>query len=264
MTGSQLKRKAASVIAEDFSTTSVGGAMSATELTGAIAETLFEMPSTGVGSGDGDRVQYAKEFIHNTSSDTLYSALIYFANWLKVWGAGNDTVGLTTSHPDDEGKTVRLIGYSSTPAPVQFTMTLGAPSTQIFSGDILSDLRRVLVYDDEGDLSPLVGQLTIRRGNGDELGYIPPGYCSATGEMDAWLPDTLNDTTTAATAAAEPSGATWSRPIGWASGLQVANAGTLTPGDAQGIWLRLTVGEGLPPSPEVEYLPTIRGNDAGS
>lgn len=264
MTGSQLKRKAAATIAEDFSTTNVGGAMSATELTGAIAETLFEMPSTAVGSGDGSRVQCGKEFIHNTSDDDLAAARIYFANFLLDWGAGNDTVGLTPSHEDDQDKVVKLVGFSSVPGPAVLSRTLGASGVQVFTGDLLSDLQRLTVHDsDTDDLVPLAGALLVKRGNGTELGAIPAGYYSGTAEIDAWAPGTLNDTTTAATAAADPAGATWTRPRDYASGLLVANSGTLTAGAAQGYWLRWTVKEGLGPNPDLEYIPTINGNDLG-
>ena len=264
MTGAQLKRKAATTIAEDFSTTNIGGAMSSTELTGAIAETLFEMPSTAVGSGLGSRVQRGKEFIHNTSTDDLASARIYFPNFLADWGAGNDTVGLTPAHEDDDGKIVRLVGFSSVPSPASLSVTLGAEGVQVFSSDLLSDLQRVTVHDPvTNELVPLAADLIVKRGNGTLLGHIPAGYYSGTAEIDAWAPGTLNDTTTAATAASDPSGAAWTRPRDFASGLNVANSGTLTAGAAQGYWLRLTVKEGLSPNPDLEYLPTIEGNDLG-
>lgn len=264
MTGSQLKRKAATTIAEDFSTTNVGGAMSGTELTGAIAETLFEMPSHAVGSGLGNRTQKGKEFIHNTSGDDLASARIYFPNFLLDWGAGNDTVGLTPEHEDDEDKIVRLVGFSSVPAPAVLSRVLGASGVQVFTGDLLSDLQRLTVHDPFTDaLTPLAGALLVKRGNGTLLGRIPAGYYSGTAEIDAWAPGTLNDTSTAATAASDPSGATWTRPRDFTSGLNVANSGTLTAGAAQGYWLRWTLKEGLGPNLDLEYIPTIDGNDLG-
>lgn len=263
MTSNQLKRMACTTRATDFSTATIGGAVSTSELTGAtVGETLFEMPSTAEGSGDGARVQRGKEFLANTSSDDLGSAKIYFPNWLADFGAGTDTIVLIPLSPEDEGKVFRLIGFDVDGDPISLAVTLGSGAETV-SGDLLSDLQRATVHDPETEeLAALVGAVFIERGNGTPLGEIPPGFFSATAELDAWAAATLNDSATATSAAADPSGASWTRARTLATALNVAT-GTLSAGAAQGYWLRLTVKEGMPASPDVEYAVTIEGNDLG-
>jgi hypothetical protein len=266
---SHLKRVASTVRAADFADEDIGGALTDTELTGTtVGETLFEMPSTAEGSGDGSRVQYGKEGIANTHpTDNLINAKIFFPNFLADWGSGTDTVVLTSSSEDDDDtKFARLFGFDINGDPIVLEVALDGTAEAV-SLDLMSDLQRVTIHEDDVDNDyPLVataGTLTITRGNDTVLGEIPAGYYSATAEIDAWLPATLNDTTTADDPATSPSGASWSRPRNIASALAVANGGELSAESKQGIWLRLTVKEGMPPSYDVEYLPAIYGHAQG-
>ena len=264
LSSSDLRLFEPATVAADFSTASVGGAMSANELVGSIGEILFEMPSSEDGSGDGDKVQRAKVFYKNKSTDTdLSQGKIWIANALDDFGAGMDTVGMTSSSADDDATMFyRCIGYDVNSDPIVLEVA-GDGITQALTVDQVSFLSRVSSHlDDSGSGYPLqavVGDVTIKRGNGTTLGVIPAGYSSATQEIDLWLAATLGDTATIATAAEDPAGASWSRPRTYATAGSVANSGVLTAETGQAVWLRETIKEGIQPSRDVQVILAIDG-----
>lgn len=264
---SELVRKAAAQLAADFTTANVGGGPTGPVLTGnVVGETLFEMAGNEDGSGLGDRVQRGKEFIANENpTDDFANAVIWLPNALDDWGAGSDTITFQSDNPlDDATKKARAIGEDINTDPICLETALGGV-TETPSIDVLTWLSRVTLHDSVSDaLVPAAGNITIRRGNGTILGIIPADYFSATQEVDIFLAGTLDDTETIATAGVDPLGATWSRPRTLAAAISVANGGLLTGGSAQGVWLRLTVREGIKPSVDVEYLPAISGQAVGA
>lgn len=267
MDASNLRLFAPTTVAVDFSTEDIGGAMSATMLTALLGEILFRMPSHEWESGSGDRVQYGKAFMKNTHGSTDFgNAVMWIANALDDWGAGQDTITFQSdSADDDSGIFFRAIGYDVNGDPVQLD-TAGNGVTEAASSDQLTHISRVTVHEDNAGegypVTPTAGNVTIRRGNGTVLGVIPAGYWSATGEVKIALAGALNDTLTI-TNAGDPdddlSGFTFEKPRTYADGIALANSGVLTAGAGQGFWLEETVKEGMKPSRDVQIVLAIDG-----
>lgn len=264
VTKSNLKRHAGAVVAVDFTTADIGGAIG-DELSGsAPGETFFEMPSTEAGSGDGDRVQYGKEFIANNHADEdLINGKIWIPNALDDFGAGMDTmIGFSDSEDDDSTKFLRYIGLDVSGDPVTYDVNMDGLD-EVVTLDQMTWVSRVTCHlVSSGDLTPTAGTVTLKRGNGTVLGVIPAGYFSASNEVKIALSATLDDTVTISDAADtddDLSGYTFSRPRTLADAISCANSGRIPGGSAQGYFLELTVREGMPPSLDVEYLPAIAG-----
>jgi hypothetical protein len=103
--------------------------------------------------------------------------------------------------------------------------------------------------------------ILIKR-NGVTIGKIPAGYSSATCEIDLWLPNVVDDTSTAANPVTAPAGATWSRPRTYDGGASVANSGVLEAETDQAVWLRWRQRAGRLSSSTVDLVLGIAGEAA--
>lgn len=242
--------------------TNIGGVKSATQITGgSIGEVHFTMSSALVGGGD--KVQRSKYFYGNDSAaDDLTSAVIWLPNALDDSAAGNFTTSdVSSSASDGSGKKVRRLGYDQTGAAVQEEQVLNGTS-EVTGSQQFSDVhRREIRNSSTGALEAAAGSITHKR-NSVTQGETPAGYYGATSEIDIWLPSTLSDSSTAGDAGSDPTGASWSRPRTFATGEAVANSGTLTHGQAQGIWSRWTLKERAKASADVQVITAIQGNTA--
>lgn len=259
----QLKLAEASVMPVSFSTASIGGAKTTNIINGSsVGEVHFPMGSSM--AGGGSKIQRSKLFYISESSDDLTSSKIFLANALDTV-AGNDEWRFVSDNAadddSDDGITYRGIGFDTAGDPLQEEV-VGNGTSEVLSLADFSVRGRVESRNNlSGELQPMAGNGTIKKGT-SAIGTIPAGYYSATSEVDIWLPSTLNDTATAADAASDPSGASFSRPRTFAGGLAVANSGTLTGGSGQGIWSRWTVPEEALPSGDIQVVIAIQGDTA--
>lgn len=255
---SDLKLFQAATMATSFSTASVGGAISATEITGAtIGEVLFTMAANS-GSG-GTKTQYAKAFYKNDhASDDLTTSVIYILNSLDAVPSNGTTSVQSSSASDDGTKFVRVIGEDASGnaqnEDITCNGTTSAAGALTFSKIFRCELRATT----GGALTNAAGDITITRSSA--LGAIPTGYNTATGELDFFLESTLDGSTTIADASTEPAGSpTWVRVNAVGEGESVANSGTLTSQSAQAIWFRWQVEQDANPSSDVSVVVDISG-----
>lgn len=256
---SELILRPSSVMPESLATEDVGGAIGTGTISGAVVGEIFgSMPATG-----SQQVQYSKVFFENSNTlDDLDNSKIFLVNGLADGPGGNHTISVqSTSADDNSGKQVRLNGLNSVPEP-DFELRPLNGTTEVFGATNFGSLLVATLHDVvTGELTPAVGAITIRK-NGQVLGIIPPGYYSATREIDLGLASALDDTATSDDAATAPSGISFSRPTTFGAGLEVANSGTLSAEAAQGIWLRWTLAANRIPTPDVEIVLGIGGDSA--
>lgn len=256
VSSSEIKQYQPATPASSFSTSNVGGAISATEITGAsTGEVFFTMAANS--SGGGTRTQYAKSFVknNNTTSD-LTSTVIYVANSLDVVVSNGTVSVVSDSASDGSSKFVRVIGYDGSSAAQTEDITLNGTTTT--TGALtFSKVHRVELRLVSGSaLTTASGNITITRGSA--LGILPAGYRTVTAEVDFGLEATLNGSTTITDASTDP-GVTFARPNTAAEGTAVANSGSLTSEDAQAIWWRWQLAELASPSSEVQVVVGVRG-----
>lgn len=255
---SDLKLYKPTVPAVDFSTADIGGAKTTNLASPAnLNEICFLMPVD-----ESAQVQYAKAFVANDNAEDSPTAVkVWLANALDDWGV-NETTGAAQGDAsgDDDGKFVRFYGHDSTGEPISLDVLLDEDEV-VATGDVLTKLQSVELRDQStGELVAAAADIVIYR-NATALGVIPAGAYTATSEFDVWLPATLNDTTTAATAAAAPSGSSFSRPRTEATALSVANSGVLTAGSAQGVWYKWTLPADTKSRGDIQVILGIRWND---
>lgn len=260
VTSSELKLYQAATMAASFSTSSVGGAVSATEITGgSIGEVLFTMGSNN--TGGGTKTQYAKCYFKNTNADTdLTNAVVYGKNFLDAVGSNGTVSVVSDSASDDNTKKITVLGYDASSNPLAEDITLNGTTTA--TGSLtFSKVHRVEVrVVSSNALTTSAGNITITRGSA--LGAVPAGYKTATAEIDFGLIGTLNGTSAITDASTAPGGITFARPNTQGEGTQVnsaGTAGTLSFGDSQGIWIRWQLAERAKPSADVEVALTIDG-----
>lgn len=251
MVAGDIKLYQATTMPTTLATTSVGGAISATEITnGTIGEVHFTMASAILGGGA--KTQYSKFFTKNThASEDLAAAKVYCPNLLDDSPSGNHAIVIRpSSSSDDTTYMNRLIGFDASGDPLVEDVACNGDADVTSSG-LFSKLCAVesrLVSS-----SALVASNSDRiiKKNGTTLGKVPETFSSATAEIAIGLEATLNDTATTTDAATAPSGITFSKPKDYAGGIAVAT-GTLTHGDKQGIWSKWVVDERRSSSPDLE------------
>lgn len=258
VTTSELKLYKATTMASSFSTSNIGGAISANEITGSsIGEVFFTMSANT--SGGGSKVQYAKVFYKNTNStDDLNNAVFYLANSLDDVGSNGIVSIVSDSTSDTSTKKVKVIGYDGSSNAQTEDITLNGTTTAngLLTFSAVHRVEVQLVSD--GSLTTPSGNITVTRGSA--LGIVPAGYHTATSEVSFGIPTTLNDTATTTDASTAPGGITFAKPNDTASATAItAGSGHLTHGDAQGMWFKLNVAELASPSSEVYVITTVRG-----
>lgn len=258
MVEGDLKIYKAATMPTTLATTSVGGAISATEITnGTIGEVHFTMASSL--SGGGVKTQYSKLFAKNThATEDLTAAKIYCSNLLDDSPSGNHAIVVRpTSASDDSTMKNRLIGFDASSNPLVEEVAC-AGDADVTSSGLFSKICAVesrLVSSSA--LVASVSDRTIKK-NGTSLGIIPATFTAATAEISIGLAATLNDTATTTNAATAPGSITFTKPKTYAAGLAVATT-ILTHGDAQGIWSKWVVDERRSSSPDLEIAVVIHG-----
>jgi hypothetical protein len=212
----------------------------------------------------GNLTQHAKVFGYNAnlSSQSIYSALFWLRNSLDLLPGNSTLIFFSDSASDDTTRKVRVLGKDSGGVAVQEELTLNGV-TPVTTVTVWSKVSRVELRLVTGSaLTNSIGSIAVRSSTGPTtLGYIPVGRNSATGEIDIGVENVLDGSTTIATAAAAPSGVTFSRPRTAASGLS-AIGGTIAAGSGQGIWVRWILEELSKPSLAAQVALVFTGSVA--
>jgi len=261
------------VMGADFTTTSVGGAVSVTPITvSSVAGVFFTMAPEA--AGGSNKVQYEKIFGQNDAAagNNMTEVKWWLDNALDDWPALDyPTITFATA---DATKKARFIGFNSSGAAIQSEVALSATSNTAADQFNASNLDRVEIRDvaSPSALVAIHETGTVKQ-SATEVGFVPgpinisplivAGRWSATAEVDIGLASAINDTATtggATTAADPPTGVTFTRPRQQATQDATVTAalstpgGTLTPTDAIGIWLRLTVKPGAKTSADIQHV----------
>lgn len=255
-----LKLYQATTMPASTSTSNVGGAISATEITGGSIGEIFPTLAANT-SGGGTKTCYASVFYKNTNAtDSLTSSKIYMRNALDQPGVNGTVAVASTSASDDTTKKIRVLGRDASSVALQEEITMNGTSTstgaQTFSAVHRVECRLV----SGGSLTTTAGDTTITRGSA--LGMIPTGLKSATGEVAFGLEATMNTSATTTNATTAPSGISFDNPATYAAGTATAGSGTMAAADKQQIWLRLQIAELAKPSADVQIDLTLQGETA--
>lgn len=245
----------ATTMPSSFSTTSVGGAIGSTPISSAsVGQVHFTMASLP----SGDAVQYSKFFDKNDhATDTVNNYGVWIANALDTLGGAATISFASSSASDDSSKKIQVVGENGSGQPQTEYVTMNGTSTVTTSLTYTARWRLIVRDSVTNAVTPLAGDLTATH-SASEVGVIPAGLYSGTAEIDIGLAATIDDSVTIADASTAPAGISFSRPRTQASRLLVdGGTGTLEAQEAQGIWSRLTLPEGIGPSPDVQV--DIRG-----
>jgi len=252
--------------ADDTST--LGGAISATQITGGSLGEVFNKKASNA-SGGADKITYGKVFFkNNNGSDTLFSPKFYILNGLLAPVADgvftvNSTSALDTwttykkylkvSYKNSAGTNtyeyIRLNGLTS----VNGTGTAEA-------GELVNIELKTATGTSEAESDSQTtssGDITIARGI--NLGIIPTGYKTATGCYQIGVEATLDDTETTTNRLTAPTGITFSLPNTESGALDaVADMTTTT---AQGIWVEQTLSDGMLSVADMQVILRCFGED---
>lgn len=259
LTSNDLKAYAAATMPASLATTNVGGAITATEITnGTIGEVLPSLSSSLLGGGD--KTIYAKWFFKNDSAtDDLPNAKIFVENLLDDGPTGNHNITIRPSGAGDDGtRTAKVIGFDASGAPLVENLPLNGDADVSTVGQFSKLVAIESRLTSGGALVRSASEWTIKKDT-TTIGKVPVSSYGSTTEVAIGLEATLNGTATTTNAATAPAGITFSRPKDYASGIAVAT-GTLTQGDAQGVWERWTNPERRPTSPDFELIVSIQGD----
>lgn len=237
--------------------TSIGGATTATQITGSsIGEVLFAMSANTYGGAT--KTQYGKLFQGNAHATIdLTSAVMFLDNAMDDSAGGYVTTAVSTSASDGSNVTLRVIGETvSADAQDEFAMngTTAATGSTTLASRWCCELRDTST----GALTPAVGTISIKE-NGVVIAILSPGMCSVTAEIKFGLAATLNDTATTTDASTAPGGISFAKPRTAAAGTAVANSGTLTALAEQGVWLKWECRDGRRASADVEIYLRCQG-----
>jgi hypothetical protein len=220
-------------------TSEVGGAVTASEITGVVLGEVVPYGSMFVDSNE--QVYHYKTFIKNThDTDDALAVKVWMDNGLQQM----DTAGrieLVSDNAGDSAPTVaRVIGVSGGSVYVEEVTLSG--TTPVATSATYTDLYRVELRR-AGAPWPAAGTIQARRMGGPVLGIIPPGASMATAEVDIGLAPSANDDDTSSTRRTAPAGVTYSRATTEDTALEI---GDLSPGDAWGVWRRYTFAANVP------------------
>lgn len=242
----------ATTIPTALTTTTVGGAISATAFTGSLGQLIFA--ATAEAFGGSDVVFYTKFFVKNTNAtDSVSDYGIWIANALDTISSPSTISMASSSVSDSSSKSVILRGFASDGTPQQETVALNGTSTVVSTLTFLGRVRPNVVNSSTLASVATAGDLTFTAGS--EIGICPAGYTGASSEVDIGLASSLDDTATITNATTAPSGVTFSRPRVEASKLVFdGGAGVVAAGEAQGIWVRVTLVDGMLPTQPVDLV----------
>lgn len=252
-----LKMFQATTMPSGLTTEDVGGAITATQVTGSTVGEIFPTLASA-GDGDGTRTCYASVFWSNTNADNdLLAAKVYLRNALATVGSAGTVSLASTSASDDDGKFVRVKGYNSSSEPLSEDITLNG-TTPAVGAETFSAIHRIecrLVSG--GALTTTAGDITCTRGS--VLGMIPAGYKSATSEVAFGLEVSLDTSATTTDATTAPGGISFSAPTTYDTGTACANSGTLTADANQQMWVRLQIAERAKASADIDMVFALSG-----
>lgn len=242
-----MKLKEATTMGTSDSTTSVGGAVGSTLISSATVGQVHYRVSANA-SGGGDLVRYSKIFdVNDHATDDIDSYGIWMSNSIDTLGTAATIQFVSDSTSDDSTKMITVIGKSSGGSPQSENVTMNGTTEVTTTLTYTGRVRWILRNSTTKAVTTAAGTITGSF-SASTVGVIPPGMFSATGEIDLGLAASLNDSATIATPLAAPSSVTFSKPRVSGSKLVVdSGGGTLTAGDAQGIWSRLTLPELMQP-----------------
>lgn len=268
VTKTDMKLFAPATVATSFSTANVGGAISATQVSGATLNEIFFTMAANAAAG-GDRVQHAKIFDKNDhASDQIDNYGIWLANALDDLTTSSVISLVSTSASDDATKKVRLIGFNASGDVIQEEVALNGTSTvtgtlsfsQAVSGQ--EKLRVEVRLVSGGALTTAAGEITVTH-NSVSIGVVPATLKTATNEIDIGIEAAIGGSSVIALASTAPSGITFTRPRTAATKIVVdGGTGTLEFGEAQGIWLRWTLNETMNPSSKIQNAIVGEGDAA--
>ena len=226
-------------------TSQVGGAVTASEITGSVLGEV--VPSGSMFVGNAQQVYHYKTFVKNThASDAALAVKLWVDNGLR----NMDTAGrieIVSDNTGDGSPTVaRVIGVSGGSVYVE-EITLSG-TTPVATAAAYSALYRVELRR-AGAPQAAAGTIQVRRMGGPVLGIIPPGASMATAEVDVGLAPAANDNATSPNRRTAPSGVTYSRATNEATALAI---GDMSAGTAWGVWRRYTFAANVPKADRFE------------
>jgi len=227
--------------ATDFTTASVGGAATTTEVNQVLAGgVFFDMPSPA--SGGGTKTQYAKVCFSNThSTDSATNCKLWFPNALDDVSGNQIVKVVSSSSSDNSSKSVRIVGKSDTGVAQVVSLTLNGTTEVFTTGVLWSAVYRVEVYNGTTP-STATGTLTITHGT-TIIGYITAGTYSASGEVYFAMESGIDGTQTIATAAVAPTSTTFYKVRTLGTAISFNGGGTIPAGSYQGVWLKWVITE---------------------
>ena len=254
--------KQAATMGTTLTTSTIGGAKSATVISGSsIGEIFFTMPAPT----SGTTTQYEKSFMDNTNTTTDLTSVVYWlGNALDNVGSNGVAKCTSDSASDDSTKKTRFLGFDSGGAAIQEEVTLNG-ITQASGALTFSDIQRAecrLVASNA--LTTVAGSVTITCGSTD-LGVIPAprdgrSFQSATSEVTFGVVGSLDGNSTTTNPATAPGGITFAKPRTEAAGTAGANSGTLTAAAAQGLWWKWILKASMKPSADIDVALFIAGS----
>lgn len=246
----------------DFTSTLGGGIDETDEIDGnCIGELIYRDAANS--EGGADKVRYAKGFIKNTNgSDDYYNASIWIRNSLLSPSADGTVSIVSSSASDDTGYYIKMIFENAAGTKTSENITLNGTSAVTSTGSVKASTIPVfeLRLVSDNSLTAANGDITFTRGI--TLGKIPSGGKTAQGGLQLALEGSLDDTETTTDRTTAPAAVSFSLAQDEASGIDVANSGTLTHGSAQGFWIKVTYPDGQLSSSDLECDIYIDGTDA--
>ena len=231
-------------MAADFTTASVGGAASGSQVLGATkGEILFGMASNA--TGGGSLTQYGKSHLNNANAtNDMEQVLTWLINSLDAVSGTQKGVGVSASAADlGAAFKFRWLGYDDTGASISedvlFHLTDGTISVSTIAD--FTDIHKVEIRHASSSAlrSDFVGPLAIYFG-ATLIGYISNGQWFGMTELDIGLALVQNDSATIALASTAPTSVTFSRPRTQATAF---NCGGLAATESQGLWWRWVLKE---------------------
>lgn len=260
--------KAANHPSDDVST--VGGAIAATEILGAVVGEVFpSLSGAAQAAGGADELFYYKSFLKNAHATlALQTAKVWVLNSLDQLSAPSQVRLQSTDNQDGSTKKVRLYGKVGTTITTEDVVLNG--TTPVVSISTFVELyRAVILLVSDSSVTTAIGDIQIKRdADAVLLGIIPgsgasgggTGYAWASAEVDVGLATSQNDSGTSTNRKTTPAGITFSRPNTESEALSVPGT-DLGAGSAIGVWWKWILKAGMvpPSSSGVEAIPILKG-----
>ena len=190
--GTDMKLFLPATVATSFSTSNVGGAATATEVTGNVGEILFAM-SSAAASG-GDTVQYGKVFDENDhATDQVDSYGVWVANGIDDLGTSSTVTLVSDSASDDSTYTARVIGKNSGGSAISEDITMNGTTSVVTTLSFIGKIRIEIRVTSGLALTNSVGNITVTH-NATTVGVHPAGAESSNNEISIGLASAIDDT----------------------------------------------------------------------